>query len=174
MKRLVLEILYKAATVASLFAILVIFAVACTVVSEGQTVPVYCQADTIKAMRYIWTESRNGTSGIEASFMLNGAPEAYSIEQEPMTGEKGMQTIIMYPGSTFAIVHVHPNNSGQYPSTPVNNYTNNGQGDTGMADKRHIDVYVVHRNGLSVYLWRTKETVLLRQGMSWQTEKGCF
>jgi hypothetical protein len=135
--------------------------------------PVYCKPDVIKAMKFIWSESHNGTTGIEAAFMLNGTPEAYTIEQEPMTGEKGMQTVIEYPDQTFAIVHVHPNNSGQYPSTPSNNYMNNGKGDTGLADQWHIDIYVIHRLGLSVYRWQTKETVLLRRGMDWINEKGC-
>ena len=173
MKRLVLEILYRVAILVSLFAVFVIFAVACTVASEGQSMPIYCQADTIKAMQHIWRQSQNGMSGIEASFMVNGTPEAYTIEQEKMTGERGMQTIIEYPGQTFAIFHVHPNSSGQYPSTPSNNYANNGHGDTGMADRWKIDIYVVHRNGLSVYRWKTKETMLLRHGMDWETTKGC-
>lgn len=145
-------------------------------IAHGETTPVkmvYCQPDTIKAMKFIWSESNNGLSGVEASFMLNGTPEAYTIEQEPMTGEKGMQTIIEYPGSTFAIFHVHPNSSGQYPSTPSNNYMDNGMGDTGMADKWKIDIYVVHRFGLSAYRWQTKETVLLRTNMDWTTAKGC-
>jgi hypothetical protein len=135
--------------------------------------PVYCQPDVIRAMNHIWLESGNGTTGVEASFMLNGSPESYSIKQEPMTGEKYGQDVVIYPGQTFALFHIHPNNTGQYPSTPSNHYGNKGQGDTAMADEVHVDIYVVHRLGLSVYRWQTKDTALLRWGMDWTSPKGC-
>ncbi len=163
-------ILWRAAAIAGILAVLVALAAA----AHGQTTPVYCKPDVIRAMNHIWLESDNGTTGVEASFMLNGSPESYSIEQEPMTGEKDEQRVTLYPGQTFAIFHVHPNNTGQYPSTPSNHYGNKGQGDTALADENHIDIYVVHRLGLSVYRWQTKDTALLRWGMTWDNTKGCF
>jgi hypothetical protein len=155
--------------ISGVLAVLAVLAVA----AHGQTV-VYCQPDVIKAMKHIWNESGNGMTGIEASFMLNGTPENYRIEQEKMTGEHDEQAVVIYPGQTFALFHVHPNNSGQYPSTPSNHYGTEGHDDTYLADKYHLDIYVVHQRGLSVYRWKTKETVLLRQGMDWGSEKGCF
>jgi hypothetical protein len=136
--------------------------------------PIYCRPDVIKAMNFIWTESRNGTTGVEATFILNGMPSAYSIEQESMTDEKMQQTVHVYPGQTFALFHVHPNGGGMYPSTPTNNYAGNDLGDTGFADKYGFDIYVVSYLGLTVYRPNGQVTVKLRDNMSWTSTKGCF
>jgi hypothetical protein len=134
--------------------------------------PIYCQPDVIKAMGRIFMESANGTSGIEAAFVLNGTPEAYTIYMEPATKEKMQQNIYTWP-NTFAVVHVHPNASGEYPSTPTNNYAGNGMGDTGMADKIHADIYVVSSRGLTVYYPATKNTTMLRRNFEWYNAKNC-
>ena len=135
--------------------------------------PVYCQADVIKAMSTIWMMTSNGTSPIEATFILNGTPDAYKIEIEKSHNETGSQTIYTR-SNTFAVIHVHPNMSGEYPSTPTSNYTGNGQGDTGMADRLNVDIYVVSSRGLTVYYSATKKTVKLRERVSWASPKGCF
>ena len=133
----------------------------------------YCKPEVVRAMQRIWNMSGNGTTGIEATFILSGTPDNFTIEYEPMTHEQGQQHIYLN-ANTFAVFHVHPNNSGKYPSTPANNYAHNGKGDTGMADANRLDVYVVHRDGLTVYRSSTKVTVSLRDNMSWTSTKGCF
>lgn len=134
--------------------------------------PVYCQEPVVKAMQKIWSQSGNGLTNYEAAFILSGTPESYVIGFEGRSDTTMQQRIYLW-ATTFAVFHVHPNKSGQYPSTPKDNFASNGEGDTGMADRRHVDIYVVHRFGLSVYRWQTKETVLLRRNMDWTTTKGC-
>jgi hypothetical protein len=136
--------------------------------------PIYCKPDVIRAMRVIWSESGNGTTGIESTFLLNGTPESYRMEHEPLTGERMKQQFHAYPGSTFAVFHVHPNMSGIYPSTPTDNVTNDGKGDTWYADKYGWDVYVVSRGGLTVYRPSGELTIKLRNGLDWASQKGCF
>jgi hypothetical protein len=55
------------------------------------------------------------------------------------------------PGTTFALFHVHPNTGSWQPSTPGNNYDSNRYGDTGIADKFNLQMYVVSRAGLGFY-----------------------
>jgi RHS repeat-associated protein len=130
----------------------------------------HCQPNVISAMRTIWTETSNGTSGAEASFNVNGSPSSYSIHLNPFTNQKAFQTIPLQ-ADTFANFHVHPNSTGPdnwKPSTPQGNSQNNGQGDIGMADRNGIQIYVVSRTGLGFYDPATRRPpVLLRQGMSW-------
>jgi RHS repeat-associated protein len=45
--------------------------------------PLHCQEDVISAMKTIWAQSANGTSGAEASFNVNGRPSNYSIHLNP-------------------------------------------------------------------------------------------
>ena len=52
---------------------------------------------------------------------------------------------------TFAVFHVHPNNSGPYPSTPDNNKLGNKKGDTGVADDYGIPFLVISSRGLAMY-----------------------
>lgn len=133
--------------------------------------PVYCQPDVIKAMGQIWAASSNGSTGIEATFILNGTPDAYKIEMEHPSNEYGKQHIYTRP-STFAVIHVHPNMSGEYPSTPANAYSGS-LGDTGMADALKLDIYVVSNRGLTVYYYKTKVTAKLRDGVDWYKAKNC-
>jgi hypothetical protein len=45
---------------------------------------------------------------------------------------------------------------------------NNGVGDTGLADKYHLDFYVMHRNGLTRYNHNTKKkNDKLRENLEW-------
>src|SRR5579871_3059063 len=117
--------------------------------AQAQT-PIYCKRDVIRAMNDIWMESRDGTSGEEAAFALNGRPQRYVIYHEPHTGQKNYQDIYTYD-NTFAVVHVHPNGDGgirnAFPSTPDDNSMDNGLGDTGAADQGHFDMYVVSQWG---------------------------
>ena len=167
-KTLIYEIFWRAGVTAIFFAFAMILAVA----AHGQDKPIYCQAPVIQAMNHIWTESDKGRTGVEATFIINGTPRAYHIVQMPMTYEKIKQSVYVYPGATFALYHVHPGNTGQFPSTPMTSAVE-GISDTASADKGKFDIYVVHQDGLSVYYWQTKEIVLLRKGMSWTSRKGC-
>ena len=172
MARLTLGVLWDTLKAALIFAVFLIVVVCISVMAQGQTVPVYCKPDVIKAMGRIWMDSTNGTSGVESTFILNGTPEAYKIEFEKMSGEQMQQKIYTWP-NTFAVIHVHPNRSGEYPSTPTNSYVQGSGGDTGMADRLGVDVYVVSNRGLTVYYPATKTTKKLREGFDWYKQKGC-
>jgi hypothetical protein len=134
--------------------------------------PVYCRPTVIEAMKTIWVATGNGTQRYEATFLLNGRPDDPHVWIEPMTREVMAQHIVIL-STTFAVVHVHPNGSTMFPSTPQNAYEGT-LGDTGLADKDRVDVYVISHDGLVVYYLRTKQTVILRRGLSWASEKGCL
>jgi hypothetical protein len=70
---------------------------------------------------------------------------------------------------TFALFHVHPNGGGIFPSTPGSNAEGNAYGDTGVADKYGFQIYVVSKDGLTMYDPKTKETSKepLRKGLDW-------
>src|ERR1035437_4708190 len=172
MAQLTFGILWDTLKAALIFAVFLIVVVCISVMAQGQTVPVYCKPDVIDAMHTIWNMSGNGTTGNEATFVLNGTPEAYRIVIEKASNEHMQQTIYMWP-TTFAVIHVHPNASGEYPSTPTNNYAGNGMGDTGMADKIHADIYVVSSRGLTAYYPATKNTTMLRRNFEWYNAKNC-
>jgi RHS repeat-associated protein len=129
--------------------------------------PLYCQANVISAMKKIWAESVNGTSGAEASFNVNGNPSNYVIVFNPYTNQRGFQTIQLQ-GTTFANFHVHPNTSTWQPSTLFNNAQGNTNGDTGVADDHNVHIYVVSRQGLGFYdPTKGPPSVNLRAGMDW-------
>ena len=132
--------------------------------------PVVCQPDVIQAMRTSWSQSSNGTSGNEAGFTLNGSADHYWIQQQYTNESHKMTISIRTPGMplpTFALIHVHPAGGGAYPSTPGNNWEGNGLGDTGIADKYRIDVYVISQLGLTMYDPATGLSTMLRRGLDW-------
>lgn len=145
---------------------------ALTYAAQAQTTPLYCRPTTVEALRTIWAESGNGVTGVEATFIMSGTDDDYTIEQMQMTGEKDKQTVHIYT-NTFALFHIHPNNSSPWLSTPANNYVGNGMGDTGWADRDHFDIYAASQRGLTVYYWRTKKMTMLRTGLSWASTKNC-
>ena len=128
----------------------------------------YCEPDVIAAMKQIWEQSANGTSGAEASFSVNGNSSNYKIVFNPFTNERSSQTFQIVTGGAspmFAIFHVHPNTSTWQPSTPGNNYEGNTLGDTGLADRFQLQMYVVSQQGLGFYDPKTKATTQLRKGL---------
>jgi RHS repeat-associated protein len=130
--------------------------------------PIYCQPDVIAAMKRIWGQSHNGMTGNEASFRLNGSAQNYTIIPSPYTNEVNKQSLTINPGKTFAVFHVHPNSSDWHPSTPTNNAEGNPFGDTGVADKYNLQMYVVSSKGLGFYDPATrKPAVQLRPGLDW-------
>lgn len=131
-------------------------------------VPVYCQPDVIGAMKKAWSQSGNGTSGVEAGFRLDGTPRKYKIVPNSITNQQNKQTLTIIQGLTFAIFHVHPNKSTRFPSTPDNNADNKKDGgDTYTADKVKLQVYVMHRDGMTMYDWQTKKVTELRKNLEW-------
>jgi len=129
--------------------------------------PVYCQPDVIQAMKKAWSQSANGTSGVEAGFRLDGTPRSYKIIPNAFTNQQKMQSLKIIPGLTFAIFHVHPNNSTRFPSTPKNNSQSNKDGDTGIADRFKMQIYVMHKDGMTMYDPITKEVTELRKNLDW-------
>lgn len=134
--------------------------------------PLHCQPDVVNAMKTAWTQSGNGTSGVEAGFRLDGTPKNYSIVRNAFSNQTMHQTMNVIRGSTFASFHVHPNRTTRNPSTPENNYLNNGIGDTGIAGEYNIRFYVMHRAGLTMYDPATRQTTVLRENLDWT--KPCF
>ena len=134
---------------------------------KNGTHQLYCQPDIIQAMKGIWRQSGNGTSGAEASFRVDGSLTNYRIVPQPFTNQSHSQTLTIIPGTTFALFHVHPNTSGWQPSTPGNNYEGNRFGDTGYADKYNFQTYVVSRKGLGMYDPATRTSSLLRPNLDW-------
>ena len=153
--------------------VLLLFVFMFNIMGHCQETPIYCQADVVKAMKDIWSEAGNGMTGVESSFIVDGTPQAYVIMHEKHTGEKMSQSVIVHRNVTFALFHVHPNGGGMWPSTPQNNYMGNGLGDTGFADKVGFDIYVVSRSGLTVYSPKTRQMMIVRQGLDWSKTKGC-
>lgn len=129
-------------------------------------IPIYCNKDVIDAMKKIWAQSSNGGSGAEAAFVLNGSEDQYQIVNQGFTNQRNHMTMRIQ-SDTFAIFHVHPNNSNWKPSTPGNNSENNGKGDTGVADEQGVDMYVVSKDGLGFYDPSTKEITKVRNGLDW-------
>jgi RHS repeat-associated protein len=129
--------------------------------------PVYCDPNVINAMTRAWNQSSNGTSGTEGAFRLDGNPAKYDIVPQPPTNQTGSAAIRIVPGTTFAVFHTHPNNSGPYPSTPDNNHEGNKFGDTGVGDKYNMQMYVVSSRGLTVYDPTTKQSSMLRNNLDW-------
>lgn len=124
-----------------------------------------CRSNVIDAMKTIWGQSGNGATGSEASF--DGTLGNYTIQIQHYTNERKKQQPTIHSGITFALFHVHPNNSGPKPSTPGNNAEGNPLGDTGLADKYKFDIYVVSRSGLWMYSWEQKKEVQLRENLDW-------
>jgi hypothetical protein len=129
-------------------------------------------------MERAWQRTGNGTLGTEAGFVLNGTPSAYTIVDTKSGNTQGYEKMTVNlpgnpAGATFALFHVHPSNSGPYPSTPGNNKLGNDKGDTGVADQYGITFYVISRGGLAVYDPamkndpKTKGMTMLRQNLDW-------
>jgi hypothetical protein len=129
-------------------------------------------------MKRIYESTQNGgvvSAGgkrIEATFVVNGTFDKYTIRVWPLTyqtkQQSGQINTERHPdGRTFALFHVHPEGTGPKPSTPGNNYDGNKLGDTGNADMHRYDCYVVSSRGLWMYSWRRKQSVQLRANMDW-------
>jgi len=133
--------------------------------------PVHCQSDVIKAMKTAWGQSANGTSGAEAGFRLDGTPRSYRIVPNAYTNEWNRQRMTIQ-SNTFAIFHVHSSSRGGNPSTPDNNEAGNREGDTGLVDRlfrrgQLVQIYVIHRTGLTMYDPSIGHPTRLRENLDW-------
>jgi hypothetical protein len=111
----------------------------------------------VEAMKNVWRQARHGALEIEASFRLDGSLSDYTISHAPLTFQFAKQTILIIPGKTFAVFHVHPISR---PGTP-------SRIDRHFADKYKIKMYTLHISGLYEYDPATKRTTSLRQGQDW-------
>ena len=111
----------------------------------------------IEAMKKVWKEARQGAIDIEASFRLDGSLSDYTISHAPLTYEISKQTILIVPGKTFAVFHVHPMSRPGAPSRI----------DRHLADKFKIKMYTLHSSGLYEYDPATKRTTWLRHFLEW-------
>jgi len=118
---------------------------------------VECQSDVIAAMKKSWAQSSNGTSGAEAGFTLQRKEGGgYTITEGAYTNEQGRLTIKL-PASSFALFHVHPNNSKPEPS----------ENDRKLADAKNIDIYTMSSRGLWRYRPGAKGPELLTESLEW-------
>jgi RHS repeat-associated protein len=78
-----------------------------------------CDQPVIDAMKNAFRLTANGTSGTEAAFVLvRRGVGGYNVVNIGYTNERG-QVNFRIPANTFAIFHVHPNNSLPQPSAVV-------------------------------------------------------
>jgi hypothetical protein len=129
-------------------------------------------------MKRAWSRTGNGTLGTEAGFVVNGTPGSYSIVDTKSDNTQGYQQMTItrnlpeVANPTFALFHVHPSNSGHWPSTPDNNKLGNKEGDTGVADRFNVPFYVISSSGLALYDPRTKNEAnkgltMVRKNLDW-------
>lgn len=142
-----------------------------TPLTQTQIDRIYCLQPVIDAMKTIWAATSDGTGDWEAAFIVSHIGGIYI---EPMErGRPYSQTVLIF-GNTVALFHVHPNRCVDdnarciWPSTPDDNYEHNGMGDTGMADKEKIDIYVVSKEGLTRYRPGVGNSIE-KTGMTWTT-----
>jgi RHS repeat-associated protein len=122
---------------------------------------VECDEKVIGAMMTAWNQSSAGTSGVEATFRLDGTPKAYGIVHAPYTNEQMRQTVEI-ASDTFALFHVHPRRGDPKPS----------EGDRVLSDRlygegRDFVMFTFSTSGLYAYDPSNKTTTLLRQGLDW-------
>ena len=98
-----------------------------------------------------------GRMGFEASFRLDRQPEGYRIIFTPRSNQFRKQTVAIFPGTTFAIFHVHTVESIPAPS----------DADRQIADQHNVRVYTIHNRGLYAYDPITQRTTQLRVGTGW-------
>jgi len=127
-----------------------------------------CNEDVRKAMAKAWGQSSNGSSGVEAGFRMDGSDSSYQIVENAYTNQQAQQSMTINArgeNRTFAIFHVHPNNSGPQPSTPTT--SSNRVGDTGVADRYGIDMFVMSSRGLWYYDHTLRKSFEIQEGLEW-------
>lgn len=112
--------------------------------------------------REIWKRAGSGFLNVEMAFTVD-LDGNYNLSS--FTNEQNKLTLQIIPGKTSAIIHTHPNSSGPQPSTPSSSI--NGVGDTGIADKYSLNIYVVSSRGLWVYDWKSKLSFEIYKNIDW-------
>jgi hypothetical protein len=111
----------------------------------------------IAAIKAAWRQSANGLLGTEAAFRLDGDPSDYKIVAAGFTNERMKQRLMIVPGRTFAVFHVHPTNGEPTPSRQ----------DRNLADKYRLKILTLHVRGLFEYDPVEKKTIKVREGLGW-------
>lgn len=131
------------------------------------------------AMRTAWSESRLGASDVESSFRIDSYSvniDGQNVETDlvvkmPHTNEANSQSVRI-SSLTASIWHTHPNRGTRDPSTPENNALNDPQkGDTKVAEDHRIQIFVMHKDGLTMYDPFLGKVFVLREGRSWLPKK---
>jgi RHS repeat-associated protein len=123
-----------------------------------------CNQPIIDAMTAAWERSGNGTLNTEAGFIAYvGSDTRGGIVNLPNTNQFGQITFnlsdVLPQGATLvAIFHTHPTNRASLPS----------QGDQTASNNLGVPIFVIHRNGVSVYDPALNETFTLRENLEWQ------
>ena len=111
----------------------------------------------LSAMKRAWMQSGAGTTGVEATFRLDGSPSDYQIVAARRTNQIRNQNVPIIPGTTFAVFHIHP--LGTEPDPSPN--------DVRVADKYGFRIYTMHHRGLYEYDPVTRKTTKLLHGLRW-------
>lgn len=118
-----------------------------------------CNQQVLVAMQKAWALTGNGTSGMEAGFVLTGTPTDFNIEWLPLfTGD--INRIAFNPTlltGAFAVFHVHPNGTGPDLSTP----------DKNLANQFNVDIYSESSQGLFGYNPADKSDTQLADFLQW-------
>jgi hypothetical protein len=113
--------------------------------------------EVIQALMTIFKQASFGFNRFEAAFRLDGNAQHYLVEVERPSHAVMAQRVGVQRGVTYAIFHVHPNDSDPAPSAH----------DRDVANKYDVKIFTLHRSGLYEYDPVSRETTKLRSGMRW-------
>ena len=143
--------------IATLAAAMVIVGMPARPEQIGPILPALNDPQVIGAMKNAWAQTVNGSTGVEATFRLDGSPSEYKVVVLPFSNEFRKQKVLIIPGKTFAVFHVHPTVTNPAPSAQ----------DRTIADKFKMKILTIHRRGMYEYDPVTKKTTRLRHGLDW-------
>jgi hypothetical protein len=133
---------------------------------RAQFLKIICDPNVIKQMTEAFMRAGNGESRTEAGFIRYELNGQVGYKNLPNTNEPDKITFemdkVLPSGATLLeIYHTHATRRDQYPSP--------GDKNTANSDVK-VPVFVIHRNGLSVYDPQTQQTYSLRESIDWQKE----
>lgn len=109
----------------------------------------------IQALMTIFKQASFGFNRFEAAFRLDGNAQHYLVEVERPSHAVMAQRVGVQRGVTYAIFHVHPNDSDPAPSAHDRDVAND------------VKIFTLHRTGLYEYDPVSRETTKLRSGTRW-------
>jgi hypothetical protein len=122
--------------------------------AAAPVVPIWQSPNVVQHMGSAWKSAGNGNTNEESSFiMLKGSPVPVPM---PPTHDYHKETFSIEP-DTQAIFHTHPNSADPMPS----------DADKKIADKFHVQMYVMSSKGLSLYDPATKTTTFVSQNLDY-------